>query len=295
MTYPLVNSTGASWSESIPEAHVVGLDRSKDMGADSFIVHVRPLGAEYEYFVLCRAVSLTDSPPIAVVNISHGTWSNLCEFQIEPRTQVSMLAYGDYYMIPGSVFSLLDIGLTSAQFRLALADFTFSGVSQDLGYFNPYVFLDWTQWVFASVIPVWKKDLLIEGWMRLRHTLTELTVGSIGYWHHDLPIYAEASPYAAVPVSGVLKTTEGIWINGGQNRPYFYADAEVIRTNSIEISVFPHGGVIYLNLHQVPQWVKDMVIQGYAPYQIVITDVIAKPRHISDIGIPVEMEVRARA
>jgi hypothetical protein len=271
------------------------VDRLAKGGSDMVYVCTRPYGAEYEYGPLCQAVSLTEVPPLVVVNISHGEWHSLCEFQVEPRGRLQYMEAlrllepgpsGDSLQLFSPIAGALGNWLT-------LFDVSYGSLKQDLHLFQPFVVMQWRTEIIAQCAPVWKTGIDIEAWMRLRWSTRELVLGSIGRWVEDAEISASSSPYAAVPVSGVQRWTEGFWANAGLSRPWLYADAEAIRINEIIVEVVPKGGVTYLNLHQVPRWIVEALMQGSAPNQVVVSTVRARPRHISDISAEVRVEVRA--
>lgn len=274
----LVSASPGWWGEESPESSVTSVDRLAKGGSDMVYVFTRPYGAEYEYGPLCQAVSLTDIPPVVIANVSHGEWHNLGEFQILSRTALQYI----------ETLRLMESGS-----GLVLFDVSFKGIRQGLQLFSPIRVMQGRTEIIVECVPVWKIGIDIEAWMRLRWSTRELILGSIGRWVEDLPVHASSSPYAAVPVSGVQRWTEGVWANAGLSRPWFYADAEAIRINEIVVEVVPKGGVTYLNLHQVPRWIVEALMQGSAPNQVVVSTVRARPRHISDISAEVRVEVRA--
>jgi hypothetical protein len=291
----VVNASAGWWGEELPELKVLSVDRLTKGGSDSVLVFVRPYGEEYEYGALCRSVSLTDVPPMAIANVSHGEWHSLGEFQILPRTA---LQYIETLRLTGASPSGDSLQLFSpfAGFLgsgLVLFDAFFRGTTQILQLFSPLRVMQGHTEIVVNCVPVWKIGVDIEAWMRLQWSTRELILGSIGRWVDDFPVYASPSPYAATPVSGVQRWTEGAWVNAGLNRQWFYAEADAIRINQIVVEVVPKGGVTYLNLHQVPRWVREALVQGRAPNQVVMTRVRARPRHISDISAEVRVEVRA--
>lgn len=261
-------------------------------GEDTAYVYARPYGDEYEFGPLCQAVSLTDAPPIAVVDSTVATWHTLCEFQVLPKTSLHLMKTLRLTGKPadGDSLQLFNPLAGCVNGRLSLVDASFNGLRQGLQLFSPLRVMEGRTEAIVECVPVWKIGVDIEAWMRLRWSTQDLILNGIGRWVDDLPVAASAL-FAAVPVSGVQRWGEEAWVNAGLCRPWIRIDADNIRINEILVEVVPKGGVAYLNLHQVPRWVIDALAQGSAPNQVIVSDVRARPRRISDMSVEVRVEV----
>lgn len=298
MTYPLVNSTGASWSESIPEAHVVGLDRSKDMGADSFIVHVRPVNSPYyEYSAVCRSVSITDLPTMLTVNTTIGEYHTLGEFGVLPRTPLFYLFPVLRYMDEGGGYTL-DIRFRSLEGGgLVQPMYYFKALrSEDMQRYSPWHSLA-APYYLATVTatPIWSDRVLVEASFRDKHVWNDLWMSGCMAWNEYQAIGLTNSGIAAAPVSGVMAWREDTWLSAHMKREWFTVLAEKWRINSIPVICHAlGGGVAYLDIANCPRWIREAITYA-TTNQLVSTQVSARPKHISDIGVEVVLEVRARA
>lgn len=284
-----------SVSEDIPEAFCHAMDRRLWPGRDMAHVYVRPVNSQYyEYSAICRSVSLTDLPTMITVGTTVGTYHTLAEFGVTPRTPL-------FYLFP-----LLRLLETSGGYSLDIRFRPFEGGGvvapqyyfyslhgADMQRYSPWHSLA-APYYLATVVatPVWSDRLLVEASFRDSHSWKDLWLSGAMTWniYQDIGLYNTG--ISATDVSGVMAWKEDIWSTAHMKREWFVAEADAIRINTVMVTCVTSGnGPIYVDIFNCPRWIREALTYA-RPNQWATTKVQARPRHFSDIGVEVVMEVR---
>ncbi len=285
-----------SVSEDIPEAFCHAMDRRLWPGRDMAHAYVRPVNSPYyEYSAVCRSVSITDLPTMLTVNTTIGEYHTLGEFGVLPRTPLHHM---------GPVLHLMeDGGLVHFDVRfnalygggLIYVKFNFTGLEgkSETVRFSPWHALAAPYYLATvSATPLWKEMVLVEASFRDKHVWNDLWLSGAMSWniYQDIGLYNTG--ISATDVSGVMAWKEDIWSTAHLNREWFVAEADAIRINTVMVTCEASGnGPIYVDIFNCPRWIREALTYA-RPNQWATTKVQARPRHFSDIGVEVVMEVR---
>lgn len=283
-----------SVSTDNPVVFLHAMDRRLWPGQDMAYASVQPVNSPYfEYSAICRAVSYTDVPTSITVNVSHGVWHSLAEFGILPRTPMTYLGAILHLMEDGGLChfyvdfgSIQGGGVVGIEWGFAILR------SADFVRFSPFTSLAGPYYLATvTATPIWRADVPVELVFRNKWSWKDLWLSGVTAWNIYQDIGLSHTGAAAVTVSGVPSWVDQIWAFAHMKHEWLTVTADLQTTNHIWVSCQSKGnGVLYLDIFNAPRWLQEARVYA-TPNQMVTTQVRSKPKHISDIGVEVRLEV----